>query len=100
MQAARKNGRAIGRDTVAAVLADVEVRGQAVLVHTGRDRHWRIDRCFGGHPCLTADAVDELLRSGTTLAGVDSSNISTTPPTDGGRSTPSSSARRSRSSST
>lgn len=30
-----------------------EVRGRAVLVHTGWDQHWRTDRYFDGHPHLT-----------------------------------------------
>src|SRR5262245_42393248 len=31
-------------------LDGVEVRGRAVLFHTGWDRHWRSERYFSGHP--------------------------------------------------
>ena len=35
-------------------LAGLDVRGKAVLVHTGWDVHWRTERYFEGHPFLTA----------------------------------------------
>jgi len=52
-----------------------EVRGKAVLVHTGWDRHWRTDAYFGEHPFLTAEAADWLAEHGALLVGVDSCNI-------------------------
>jgi arylformamidase len=52
-----------------------EVRGKAVLVHTGWDRHWRTDDYFEGHPFLTADAATHLRDAGATLVGIDSLNI-------------------------
>jgi kynurenine formamidase len=52
-----------------------EVRGKAVLVHTGWDRHWRSDDYFGAHPYLTADAADWLVENGAALVGIDSANI-------------------------
>ena len=59
-----------------------DVRGKAVLVHTGWDRHWRTDQYFEGHPFLTADAATYLRDAGATLVGVDSLNIDdTTDPT-------------------
>src|SRR5437879_9273979 len=45
-------GRAIDAD----VFGGVEVRGKAVLVHTGWDRYWRTERYGKGHPFLTAAA--------------------------------------------
>jgi len=52
-----------------------EVRGKAVLVHTGWDRHWRTDRYGEGHPFLTAAAADWLVEKGAALVGIDSNNI-------------------------
>ena len=53
----------------------VEVRGKAVLVHTGWDRHGRSDDYFGAHPYLTGDAADWLAENGAALVGIDSANI-------------------------
>jgi kynurenine formamidase len=35
----------------------LEMRGKAVLVHTGWDRHWRTEQYFEGHPFLTRGAL-------------------------------------------
>lgn len=67
-------GRAIGRS---AFVAD-EVRGKAVLVHTGWAAHWRTDRYFEGHPFLTEDAAAYLRDQGAALVGIDSLNIDDT----------------------
>jgi arylformamidase len=53
----------------------IDVRGKAVLVHTGWDRHWRTDAYFEGHPFLTADAAMHLRDAGARLVGIDSLNI-------------------------
>src|SRR5882672_7628778 len=45
-------GRAISR----AAFQGHDLRGKAVLVRTGWDRHWRTDQYFEGHPFLTRDA--------------------------------------------
>ena len=58
--------------------AGLEVRGMAVLVHTGWDRHWRTDAYFEGHPYLTADAAEALRDAGAALVGIDSHNIDDT----------------------
>ncbi len=71
-------GRAVTRAAVAAALADTDVRGRAVLIHTGWDAHWRTDRYFEGHPFVTADAADRLAGSGAALVGIDSLNIDDT----------------------
>lgn len=54
------------------------LRGKAVLVRTGWDRHWRTDAYFEGHPFLTADAAELLVRSGAAMVGIDSLNIDDT----------------------
>ncbi|HKQ63223.1 MAG TPA: cyclase family protein [Candidatus Polarisedimenticolaceae bacterium] len=56
----------------------VDVRGKAVLVHTGWSRHWRTERYFEGHPFLTADAARLLADGGATIVGIDSYNIDDT----------------------
>ena len=53
----------------------LDVRGKAVLVHTGWDRHWRSEAYFGAHPFLTADSADWLAANGAALVGIDSCNI-------------------------
>lgn len=68
------SGRAIDRST----FLPLDVRGKAVLVHTGWDRHWRTDRYFEGHPFLTADTAVYLRDAGARLVGIDSLNIDNT----------------------
>ncbi|MFL6760145.1 cyclase family protein [Sphingomonas sp.] len=64
--------------TEAAQFAGLDVRGKAVLVHTGWDRHWRTDRYGVDHSFLTADAADWLVANGAALVGIDSNNIDDT----------------------
>ena len=64
-------GRAIDWHAFAAT----EVKGRAVLVHTGWDRHWRTDAYFEGHPFLTEKAAQYLRDQGAELVGIDSFNI-------------------------
>lgn len=59
----------------AAAFGGREVKGAAVLVHTGWDRHWRTDRYGIEHPFLTADAAGWLVENGAALVGIDSCNI-------------------------
>jgi kynurenine formamidase len=59
----------------AAALDGRDVRGKAVLVHTGWDRHWRTERYGRDHPFLTAAAADRLIANGAVLVGIDSNNI-------------------------
>jgi kynurenine formamidase len=66
------------RAIMPAPFAGLELRGKAVLVHTGWDRHWRSDQYFEGHPFLTADAAQLLVDAGATLVGIDSYNIDDT----------------------
>lgn len=58
--------------------ADVDVRGNAVLVQTSWDRHWRTDKYFEGHPFLTEEAALFLRQNGARLVGIDSHNIDDT----------------------
>jgi kynurenine formamidase len=67
-------GRAIGREA----FTGREVHGRAVLVRTGWDVHWRADRYFEGHPFLTKDAAEYLVKAGATLVGIGSLNIDDT----------------------
>lgn len=56
--------------------AGLDVKGKAVLVHTGWDAHWRTDTYAGGeHPFLTRDAAEHLVKAGAALVGIDSLNI-------------------------
>ncbi|MGB0386532.1 MAG: cyclase family protein [Ardenticatenaceae bacterium] len=57
---------------------NLDVRGKAVLVHTGWSVHWRSDQYFEGHPFLTADAAQYLVDGGAALVGIDSLNIDDT----------------------
>lgn len=61
-----------------AAFAGRDVRGKAVLVHTGWDAHWRTDQYFEAHPFLTREAAEHLKRQGAVLVGIDSLNIDDT----------------------
>jgi arylformamidase len=56
-----------------------DVRGYAVLVHTGWDRHFGTPE-YGapGHPYLDADAVELLVTGGAALVGIDAVNVDDT----------------------
>ncbi|HKP05140.1 MAG TPA: cyclase family protein [Chthoniobacterales bacterium] len=54
------------------------VRGKALLVHTGWDVHWRTDQYFEGHPHLTGELAESLVKAGVALVGIDSFNIDST----------------------
>jgi len=56
----------------------LNLRGKAVLVHTGWDRHWKTDQYFEKHPFLTDDAAEYLVEAGASLVGIDSLNIDDT----------------------
>jgi len=72
--AVERAGRGVGRQA----FERVDVRGKAVLVHTGWDVHWGTERYARGHPFLTADAVEYLVEAGPALVGIDSLNIDDT----------------------
>lgn len=54
------------------------VRGHAVLVATGWDRHWGSDAYYHDHSFLTAAAAEYLVAEGAALVGIDSHNIDDT----------------------
>jgi arylformamidase len=64
-----------GRSISAGVFQGMDLKGKAVLVCTGWDRHWRTDHYLSGHPFLTGDAAELLRDSGAVLVGIDSLNI-------------------------
>ena len=51
---------AVDRD----IFTSIDVRGKAVLVHTGWAQHWGTDQYFEGHTFLTEAAAEHLARSG------------------------------------
>lgn len=67
-----------GRAISPAALAGADLRGKAVLIHTGWDAHWKTDPYFEGHPFLTAEAAAYLRDAGARLVGIDSLNIDDT----------------------
>jgi kynurenine formamidase len=67
-------GRAIG----AAALPTGDLRGRAVLFDTGWCRHWGSPAYVSGHPFVSAEAAQELVRRGVALVGIDSLNIDDT----------------------
>ena len=72
-----------GRAIDAAALGAADVRGKAVLVQTGWDRHFGTPAYGQGHPFLTRDAAERLRDGGAALVGIDSLNIDDT--ADGAR---------------
>jgi arylformamidase len=55
-----------------------EIRGMAILVHTGWEVHWNTAEYFQNHPYLTEDAALYLRKCGVKLVGIDSLNIDNT----------------------
>ncbi len=72
-----------GRAIPAEAFQRLEVKGKAVLIHTGWSRHWRTDQYFEGHPFLTRNAAQYLADAGAAFVGIDTYNIDDT--TDGTR---------------
>ena len=62
-----------------ASLAGVDLKGKAVLFHTGWDKHWRTEKYSDGtHPYLAVDTVNFLINAKPVLVGIDSFNIDDT----------------------
>lgn len=57
------------------VFHNLNLKGKAVLLHTGWDRHWQTDQYFEGHPFLTKAAAEFLVAESVALVGIDSLNI-------------------------
>ena len=68
----------IGRPIGPEVFFDRELRGTAVLLHTGWDAHFGTPAYLSGSPFLTADGARHLVDAGVTLVGIDSLNIDDT----------------------
>jgi kynurenine formamidase len=65
----------IGEDA----FSNIDVRGKAVLVHTGWDKHWRTDEyANGNHPFLNEAAATYLAKNAAAIVGIDSFNIDAT----------------------
>ena len=62
----------------AETLADRDVRGAAVLLHTGWDRRFGTEAYGKGAPFLTAGGAQHLIDAGAVLVGIDSLNIDDT----------------------
>ncbi|TDN91307.1 cyclase family protein [Microbacterium sp. BK668] len=62
----------------AETLLDRDVRGAAVLLHTGWDRWFGQPEYGTGSPFLTEDAVRHLIGAGAALVGIDALNIDDT----------------------
>ena len=58
--------------------AGLDVRGRAVLVHTGWSRFWRQEAYLTSHPYLTQAAAQWLVEAGAAFVGIDSHNIDDT----------------------
>jgi arylformamidase len=67
----RADARAVDR----ALLLPHDVRGRAVLIHAGWDRHFGTDRYAVNAPYLTRDGATWLAEQGAALVGIDSVNI-------------------------
>jgi kynurenine formamidase len=52
-----------------------DLKGKAVLIHTGWDRHWGTETYFKDHPYLTRESAGHLKSAGAALVGIDSLNI-------------------------
>lgn len=60
-------------------LENLDVKGKAVLFHTGWDMRWRTENYSDGrHPFVTAEAAEYLAAAGAALVGIDSYNIDDT----------------------
>jgi kynurenine formamidase len=52
-----------------------ELRGRAVLIHTGWSKNWGSEAYFKGHPYLTEGAAEYLVSCAPALVGIDTLNI-------------------------
>jgi len=68
---AKQGQRSLGPE----LFGKADVKGKAVLVHTGWARHWRTDQYFEGHPHLTEAAALWLKEQNAAFVGIDSLNM-------------------------
>lgn len=64
----------IGKD----LFENKEIRGKAVIVHTGWSKHWNTDTYFENHPYINREAAEYLRDCEVKLVGIDSHNIDDT----------------------
>jgi kynurenine formamidase len=57
------------------VFSGRDVKGKAVLIHTGWNRHWGTEPYFKDHPYLTRESAEYLKLRSSALVGIDSLNI-------------------------
>lgn len=67
-----------GRAIDSSFFQDLDVHRKAVLIQTGWDRNWGTPGYFNGHPFLTKDAAEYLVKARAALVGIDSLNIDDT----------------------
>ena len=68
----------VGRAVTAETFRGLDLKGKAVLVHTGWARYWRTEQYFEGHTFLTGDAAAYLGEAGASFVGINSYNIDDT----------------------
>ena len=59
-------------------LTKYDLKGKAVLFHTGWDQFWREDQYFHNHPYLSKEAAEYLRSEKVKIVGIDSHNIDDT----------------------
>jgi arylformamidase len=69
-----ERGRAVGEDA----FAGRDLRGRAVLVHSGWARYWTQEGYADGYPFLTRGAAVRLVEGGAALLGMDTYNVDDT----------------------
>jgi kynurenine formamidase len=74
LRATNRHQRAISTEA----FRGLDVRGRAVLIHTGWDALWATDDYFENNPFITGDAAQHLTDAGAALVGIDSLNIDDT----------------------
>ena len=65
----------LGRAISPRAFKGLDLKGRAVLVHTGWDEHWGTPHYLSANPFLTAEAAAMLVAAGASLVGIDSLNI-------------------------
>ncbi|MGH7579541.1 MAG: cyclase family protein [Gemmatimonadales bacterium] len=66
---------ALGRAVSPREFEGLDLRGRAVLIHTGWDQYWGTEHYLSGNPFLTAETAKLLVAAGAALVGIDSLNI-------------------------
>jgi kynurenine formamidase len=71
IDATGREGRAIDEE----YFQGLDLRGRAVLIHTGWDAHWRTPQYGEGAPFVTSRAAELLVEAAPALVGIDSVNL-------------------------